>query len=72
MMILMTEIKRGPTDYMVDAVNAYIRENAEQRAEIERLRAALQEIADNAAGAEASIYARQVLRHEITPRRGLK
>ena len=37
------DIKRGPTDYMAEAVNAYIRENAELRAEIERLRTALAE-----------------------------
>lgn len=39
----MAEIKRGPADYMVEAVLAYIRQNAEQRAEIERLLSQLPE-----------------------------
>jgi hypothetical protein len=33
----MTEIKRGPMDYLVETVLAYIRENGELRAKVEEL-----------------------------------
>lgn len=39
----MTEIKRGPTDYLAETILAYIRENAELRAANDRLLSQLPE-----------------------------
>lgn len=39
----MTDIKRGPTDYMAETILAYIRENAELKAQNERLLSQLPE-----------------------------
>ena len=50
-----TRGERGPTDYMAETILAYIRENGEQRKEIERLQTQIRQLQDTCAFASNEV-----------------